>query len=233
MKEYKPKIMYVEDDESLGFVTMDNLSLKGYDIDHYPDGKAALEGFKSNNYDLFILDVMLPHLDGYSLAEEIRKKDKDTPILFLTAKSINEDKIHGLRIGGDDYITKPFSIEELELKIEVFLRRNRITGIDNQEKHFQIGEYDFDHETLVLKHEKEERKLTSKEGDLLAFMVRRKGMTLKREDMLNAVWGDDDYFIGRSMDVFISRLRKYLRHDENVRIENVHGIGFKFLVIGS
>ena len=177
-------------------------------------------------FDLCILDVMLPEVDGFTIAKEIRKYDQEVPIIFLTAKSLKEDKLHGLKLGGDDYITKPFSIEELILKIEIFLRRSKIS-IPQEVLNFRIGAYDFDYKNLSLKRESNQKVLTQKEADLLKYFVQNKNMVLKRSDILETIWGEDDYFMGRSLDVFISRLRKYLKEDDALKIENIHGVGFK------
>ena len=169
---------------------------------------------------------MLPEVDGFTIAKEIRKYDQEVPIIFLTAKSLKEDKLHGLKLGGDDYITKPFSIEELILKIEIFLRRSKIS-IPQEVLNFRIGAYDFDYKNLSLKRESNQKVLTQKEADLLKYFVQNKNMVLKRSDILETIWGEDDYFMGRSLDVFISRLRKYLKEDDALKIENIHGVGFK------
>jgi len=224
----KPHILYVEDDESLGFVTRDNLELKGYQITHCTDGKTALEIARAQSFNLCILDVMLPEIDGFSLATQIRKWDNHIPIIFLTAKSLKEDKIKGLRLGGDDYITKPFSIEELVLKIEVFLQRNRKINLSASNDHQRIGQFEFDHKNLTLSIHNKKRKLTQKEADLLRLLVNHKNQVIKRSVILEKIWGEDDYFLGRSLDVFISRLRKDLKADETVRVENIHGVGFRF-----
>ncbi|MBC8486106.1 MAG: response regulator transcription factor [Bacteroidetes bacterium] len=227
MFQSKPKILYVEDDIYLSYVTKDNLELKGYDITFCKDGKTAFETFSNNKFDLCILDVMLPEMDGFTLAQKIRESDKDIPIIFLSAKSLKEDRITGFTVGGDDYITKPFSIEELVLKIEVFLKRSKITkGIEIQSPVQKIGDYFFDSKNLLLKNKDETKRLTSREADLLKFFVLNANKVLKKEDILNEVWGDDSYFNSRSLDVFISRLRKYLKKDSNIRINNIHGIGF-------
>ena len=225
----KSHILYVEDDESLGFVTRDNLELQGYRITHCEDGQTALELIKKEQFDLCILDVMLPEVDGFTIAEEIRKYDINTPIIFLSAKSLKEDKIHGLKIGGDDYITKPFSIEELILKIEVFLKRNKVTA-GAVVSMYKIGHYEFDYHNLSLNFKEQSKRLTQREADLLRFLFEHKNQVLKRSFILERLWGEDDYFLGRSLDVFISRLRKYLKKDESLRIENIHGVGFKFKV---
>ena len=167
----KAHLFYVEDDESLSFVTRDNLELEGYQVTYCENGQKAIDIIKTENFDLCILDVMLPDVDGFTIAEEIRKRNKQVPILFLTAKSLKEDRIRGLRLGADDYITKPFSIEELILKIEIFLKRSNIV-IKEDEHLFQIGNFDFDHKNLQLKNEEIKRQLTQKEADLLKYFIK-------------------------------------------------------------
>jgi len=220
------KILYVEDDITLSFVTKDNLELKGYKIIHCEDGQKALELFLNEHFDLCILDVMLPGMDGFSLAEKIRERDKNIPIIFLSARSMHEDKIRGLSLGGDDYLIKPFSIEELVLKIEIFLKRNRVMDSAGSNDRNNIGEYVFDYSNLTLSRGEKINELTLREADLLKFLYNNQNRVLSREEILIAVWGDDSYFLSRSLDVFISRLRKYLNEDKNIRIRNVHGVGF-------
>jgi DNA-binding response OmpR family regulator len=224
----KPHLLYVEDDESLSFVTKDNLELQGYHITHCADGRKALEVMRKEDFDLCILDVMLPEVDGFTIAKEIRSYNQHVPIIFLTAKSLKEDKIRGLRLGGDDYITKPFSIEELILKIEVFLKRSQVTPQESDFS-YSLGAFQFDYKNLILFTEEEERRLTQKEADLLKLFLDNRNQVLKRSLILERLWGEDDYFLGRSLDVFISRLRKYLKPDPNIRIENIHGVGFKLV----
>ncbi len=224
------KILYVEDDQSLGFVTRDNLEIHGYDITHSSDGTDALEQINTASFDLFILDVMLPGVDGFQLAEAIRKKDPEVPIIFLTAKSLKDDRIKGLKLGGDDYITKPFSIEELILKIEIFLKRSKFTNPGIHQK-IKLGSYIFDYPNLLLIQNENQKHLTQKEADLLHYFVKHKGQVVKRSAILEKLWGQNDYFMGRSLDVFISRLRKYLKADETLRLENIHGVGFKFVEV--
>ena len=224
-----PHLLYVEDDESLSFVTRDNLRLKGYDITYCADGNEAMESIKSQDFDLCILDVMLPEVDGFTLAQEIRKRNSEVPIIFLTAKSLKEDKIHGLQIGGDDYITKPFSIEELVLKVEIFLKRRKVSGEVSDVDVYELGKYTFDYKNLALVLKDEEKRLTKREADLLLFLVKNKNKVVERSIILERIWGENDYFLGRSLDVFISRLRKYLKEDEHLVIENIHGVGFKFV----
>ncbi len=224
----KAHLLYVEDDESLSFVTRDNLELEGFRITCCRDGRQALEAVRKHYFDLCLLDVMLPEVDGFTLAEEIRKYDQEVPIIFLTAKSLKEDRLHGLRIGADDYITKPFSIEELILKIDVFLRRSKTLRPDREV--LRVGRFEYHHKNLTLAlGEGPSRQLTQREGDLLKLLIEHRNQLLKRSDILRRIWGEDDYFLGRSLDVFISRLRKYLKADEAIRIENVHGVGFRLL----
>jgi len=223
--ENKASILYVEDDETLGFVTKDNLELSGYEVIHSVNGKEALAAFQSRSFDLCVLDVMMPEMDGFELAEHIRKENEQIPILFLTARSLKEDKIKGLQLGADDYITKPFSIEELVLKMEVFLRRKYISNPDASL--MKIGDFKYDPTNLKLTGLKGEKGMTQKEGDLLKMLILNKNQILKRSQILKELWGEDDYFLGRSMDVFISRLRKYLKADTKLKIENVHGVGFR------
>jgi DNA-binding response OmpR family regulator len=203
--------------------------LNGYSVTLCEDGKKAMEVIKSGQrFDLCILDVMLPEIDGFELAKAIRERDDQVPILFLSAKSMKQDRIHGLSIGADDYITKPFSIEELLLKIEIFLRRSRVNGSVQTDHPVLIGAYTFDYKNLSLTAEDFTETLTQKEADLLKLLFEHKNQVVKRSFILETIWGKDDYFLGRSLDVFISRLRKYLSKDERIKVENIHGVGFKF-----
>jgi DNA-binding response OmpR family regulator len=221
----------VEDDESLGFLTKDNLEREGYEIFHFADGLDALEAVKHKSFDLAILDIMLPEIDGFTIARVLRERDREIPILFLSAKSMKEDRIQGFSIGADDYITKPFSIEELLFKIKIFLKRSKIHGPDHRNI-FRLGLFELDHANLTLrKDQKQERILTQKEADVLLYLIKRENQICKRSLILEKIWGEDDYFMGRSLDVFISRLRKYLAHDQNVQIDNIHGVGFKLRIL--
>jgi two-component system, OmpR family, response regulator VicR len=225
------RILYVEDDLTLSFVTRDNLERAGYTIDSCDDGIAAYEKIANEKYDLFILDVMLPKIDGYTLARKIREKNEAVPILFLSAKSTLDDKIYGLQIGADDYITKPFSIEELILKIEIFLKRSNLDSSRTlKESHYKIGNYSFSHSNLQLTCGNVTHPLTHREAELLSYFCIHSGAILKRDDILNKVWGNDHFFSSRSLDVFISRLRKLLKSDPAIKIENIHNIGYRLVI---
>ncbi len=221
----RKKILLVEDDPSLAFVIQDNLSIKGYDVTCCNDGEAGERAFLQSPFQLCILDVMLPKKDGFTVARSIRDQNKNVPILFLTAKTMVEDKIKGFQTGADDYITKPFSLEELFYRIEVFLRRTQ--DISDADTVFKVGKFQFDPFSFTLKHDEEEKTLTQKEAEVLKLLYRNRDRVLRREEILTHVWGDDDYFMGRSMDVFISKLRKYLRQDPDIQIVNYHGVGFR------
>ena len=224
-------ILYVEDDEVLSFVTKDNLELNGYKVTHAKDGAEAVQMFRKDTFDLCLVDVMLPEKDGFTVAEEIRSRHSEIPIIFLTAKSLKEDRIKGLKLGADDYITKPFSIEELILKIKVFLKRKYVSS-STETVVLRAGEYILDYENLTLKldspsNDAQSNQMTKKEADLLKMLIDNKNKIVERGVILERIWGENDYFMGRSMDVFISRLRKYLREDSNINIENIHGVGFR------
>ncbi|MBN8578947.1 MAG: response regulator transcription factor [Cytophagales bacterium] len=221
------KILLTEDDPSLGFVIKDNLEQRGYQVTLCKDGEEGLATFRQALFDVCVVDVMMPKKDGFTLAQQIRSYNKNVPILFVTAKGMLEDKIEGFKKGGDDYIVKPFSMEELCLRIEVFLRRSTA---DAQPDNFALGNFRFDCRNFTLKLEDTEKSLTQKEAEVLKLLCQHKDRVLKREEILNAVWGNDDYFLGRSMDVFISKLRKYLKDDPRVQIVNYHGVGFKLEV---
>ena len=221
------KILYTEDDETLAFLTKDNLEQNGYEVTHFTDGEAALESYKKDTYDICIFDIMMPKMDGFELATQIRKTDTNIPIIFLSAKTLKEDRIKGLRLGADDYLVKPFSIEELLLKIEIFLKRSQKNTVTN-DIIFKVGKYHFDINNFFLSNQNEKISLTQRESELLKLFLENKNVVLKREQILTALWGDDDYFMGRSLDVFISRLRKILANENNILIENLHGIGFRF-----
>jgi len=227
------RILLVEDDPNLGLLLQDYLQLKGkFDVVLCKDGEEGLRAFTKQAYDLAILDVMMPRKDGFTLGKEIRKINEHIPIIFATAKAMIEDKTQAFNLGGDDYITKPFRIEELLLRINALLKRT-----DNAEKkeelspsNFQIGDYTFDYTTQMIAIDGTQQKLSTKEAELLRLLCIKKNEVLTREEALLHIWHDDNYFNGRSMDVFLSKLRKYLKDDPNVEIINVHGRGYKLLI---
>jgi len=224
----KIKLLVVEDDPNLGQILSDYLRLKDYNPTLCIDGEIGLEAFKNSTFDLCLLDIMMPKKDGITLAKEIRLLDKEIPIIFLTAKSLKEDTLEGFRAGADDYITKPFSMEELLLRIHAILRRSLKT--EKQQKtifNFGNSNFDFDKQTLVI--EKEKVKLTNKESQLLRLLCQNKNETLDRSAALKMIWRDDSYFNARSMDVYIAKLRKYLKKDESISILTIHGEGFKLI----
>ena len=225
----KAKILLVEDDSSLGFVFKDNLEENGYEVIFSSDGESGWQQFMRHNVDICLLDVMLPKKDGMALAAQIRKKNEKIPILFLTAKSMDEDRIAGFKAGGDDYITKPFNMEELLLRIEVFLKRTRKKANEGVER-FELGKLEFDYNNLLLIDGAHKQQLTQKEADLLQYLCLHTNTVVKREDILLNVWGKEDYFLGRSMDVFMTKIRKYLRDVEGVELQTVHGVGFKLVL---
>lgn len=225
------KLLVVEDDPNLGTILAEYLKAKDYDVKLCQDGQEGFDSFTKRDYDLVISDVMMPKKDGFTMAKEIRKLNKKTPIIFLTAKSMKEDTIEGFKIGGDDYITKPFSMEELLLRISAILRRSNSEIIEDENtRALQVGMFSFNPNERTLIHGDVQEKLTSKESQLLKLLVQNRNDVLEREFALKAIWGDDSYFNSRSMDVYITKLRKYLRPDENLEIINVHGKGFKLIV---
>ena len=227
----KLNILLVEDDFNLGLVIQDNLKQEGFGVHLSRDGKEGLKQFNQREYDLCVLDVMLPEKDGFSLAEDIRKVNTEVPIIFLTAKDMMEDKVKGFESGGDDYITKPFSNEELILRVRAVLKRTGKRTSQENNSVFEIGDFVFDTENFRLKDPmEEERKLTKKEAAVLKILCEHMNKVIERELVLNLIWGKDDYFTGRSLDVFITKLRKYLKADERIKILNIHGVGFKLEV---
>jgi DNA-binding response OmpR family regulator len=225
------KILYAEDDETLAFLTKDNLEQNGYEVTHCADGNLCLETFRDSDFDICILDIMLPKKDGFEIASEIRKINSDIPIIFLSAKTLKEDRIKGLKLGADDYLVKPFSIEELLLKIGIFLKRSQ-KNLPVEKSNYTVGKYQFDSKNYQVFTAGEKITLTQREAELLKLFLDNKNVVLKREQILKQLWGDDDYFMGRSLDVFISRLRKILADENGITIENLHGIGFRFMVSG-
>ncbi len=226
------KIFYVEDDANLSFVVKDCLQIAGHDVHHFSKGDEALVAFNKFNYDICILDVMLPNLDGFSLVKAIRDKNLNIPVIFISARVQIEDKLEGLQLGGDDYIFKPFSIEELLLKVNIFLRRNAGSVMQRpiEETRYKVGHFEFDYNNMMLISDDETTRLTGREADLLVYFINHKNELIKRKDILIALWGKDDYFLGRSLDVFISRLRKFIAGDPSIGIENIPRVGFKFRV---
>lgn len=226
------KLLLCEDDPNLGSLLAQYLVAKGYSVDHRADGKQGWEAYSKGQYDLLILDVMMPLKDGFTLAREIRARDERTPIIFLTAKSMKQDTITGFQSGGDDYLTKPFSMEELILRVNAVLKRARgLAPKEEEPTKFELGSYVFDlrKQTLTGEQDQEPRKLTTKETDLLRMLCLHRNGLLPRDLALKEVWGDDNYFNGRSMDVYIAKLRKYLAPDPRVEILNVHGKGFRLI----
>lgn len=226
------KILLVEDDDALRFIVKDNLEQHHYQVVDAEDGEIALRFFNEIEFDLIILDVMLPKVDGFQVAKAIRNKNEQVPIIFLTARSMTEDKITGLTMGGDDYIPKPFSMEELLLKIKIFLKRSQAHPVTNSgvSKAIAIGRFQFYPDDLILTIDGTQRNLTLKESELIRYFALNANKVLSRNEILEKIWGNDDYFLGRSLDVFISRLRKYFEPDPKIKITNLHGIGFRFSV---
>ena len=221
------KILLVEDDPNLGTILQDYLQVKGYEPELHRDGQQGLAAFQRQTYDLCLLDVMLPKLDGFELAREIRQLNARVPIIFLTAKAMKEDTIAGLKLGADDYLTKPFSMEELLLRIQAVLRRTQPP--EPEQRFFTFGLFTFDYDQRLLAQGETSEKLTSKEAELLKLLAQHVGQTVDRTHALKLIWKDDSYFNARSMDVYIAKLRKYLRSDETVEILTVHGQGFKLV----
>lgn len=229
MSDTKGKILFVEDDPSLGFLVKDNLLEAGYDVVHTTDGESGYKEFMRSNFDICLFDVMLPKKDGLTIANMVRKKNEKIPIILLTAKSADEDKIAGFKSGVDDYITKPFNMEELLLRIEVHLKRTKKDDTEEPQI-FEMGALTFDSGNLLLKGPSGDHQLTQKESDLLKYLALNANKILKREEILLNVWGKEDYFLGRSMDVFVTKLRKYLKDEPKVELQTIHGIGFKFII---
>jgi two-component system OmpR family response regulator len=226
-KKSKANVLLVEDDKNLGFVLTDFLTMSGYSVQHAENGVAGLEMFKNGKFDICILDVMMPLKDGFTLAEEIRQLNEFVPVIFLTAKSMKEDKIKGFKLGGDDYITKPFSTEELKFRIEAILKRTRYSLLDGEkETIYKIGQFTFDYSNQLLKKPSGEQRLTRKEAEVLRLLCINQNKILRREIALKMIWGEDDYFMGRSMDVYITKLRKFLSDEPSVKITNIHRTGF-------
>ena len=227
------RILLAEDDPNLGLLLQEYLTIKGFDTTLAKDGDEALSKFVLSTYDLCIFDVMMPKKDGFTLAKEVRMSDKDTPIIFLTAKSMKDDTLQGFKVGADDYMTKPFSMEELLARIQAILRRSqKIVGTEEVKPatSFVIGAYIFDYEKQVLHHSDIHQKLTSKESELLKLLCENLGKPVSRSFALKMVWGDDTYFNARSMDVYITKLRKFFKEEASIQIVNLHGEGFKLVI---
>ena len=224
----RKRILYVEDDETLAFLTADNLE-QHFEVIHCNNGAKAFDLFCNEEFDLCVLDIMLPDMDGFEIATEIRKRNQEIPIIFLSAKTMKDDRIKGLRLGADDYLVKPYSIEELILKIEIFLNRSQKVN-DKTIKKYIIGSFEFEFENYILKSKTKKITLTEREAGLLKLFLDNANTVLKREKILTSLWDNDDYFSGRSLDVFISRLRKILKDESNVKIENIPRVGFKMVM---
>jgi DNA-binding response OmpR family regulator len=225
----KLSILLCEDDENLGMLLREYLNAKGYDVELYPDGDAGYKAFMMKKYDMCILDVMMPKKDGFTLAQEIRQTNTEIPIVFLTAKTLKEDVLEGFKIGADDYLTKPFSMEELTFRIEAIMRR--IHGKKMKECNvYKLGRFTFDTQKQQLIIDGRQTKLTTKESELLALLCAHANEILQREFALKTIWVDDNYFNARSMDVYITKLRKHLKEDSDIEIINIHGKGYKLIV---
>jgi DNA-binding response OmpR family regulator len=232
--KHKALILLVEDDKNLGFVIKDFLSEADYEVELAENGVSAMSLFSNKTYDLCLIDVMLPFKDGFSVAEEIRQKNTYIPIIFVTARALREDRIRGFKIGADDYITKPFSIEELMLRIEAILRRTRnLTNSLIEKEIYEIGQFVYDYTNQVITFNNTTRKLTRKEAEVLRLLCINKNQLVRREFALKLIWGEDDYFMGRSMDVYITKLRKILKIDPSITIQNIHRTGFMLEVAGN
>ena len=222
-------ILLCEDDENLGMLLREYLNAKGYSTDLCPDGDAGYKAFVKNRYDMCVLDVMMPKKDGFTLAKEIRQANAEVPIVFLTAKTLKEDVLAGFKLGADDYLTKPFSMEELTLRLDAILRRTH--GKKTKESNiYQIGRFSFDSQKQVLTLDDEQIKLTTKESELLALLCIHGGDILQRDIALKTVWTDDNFYNARSMDVYVTKLRKHLKADPSLEIKNIHGKGYKLIV---
>jgi len=229
--EDKTRILLVEDDQNLGYLLKQYLNAKSYDAELFADGEKGFKAFIDNPYDLCVLDIMMPVKDGFSLAKEIRSINSDIPIIFLTAKTLKDDVFEGFKIGADDYITKPFSMEEFLLRVDAVLRRTKKTSPEEEKDHYQLGKYTFDHQKqkLIDQENEEEKSLTTKESELLKLLCINKNKILDRDFALRTIWRDATYFNARSMDVYITKLRKYLKDETSISIMNIHGKGFKML----
>jgi len=226
--EEKLRVLLCEDDENLGMLLREYLQAKGFLVDLFPDGDAGLKGFQKEKYDLCVLDVMMPKKDGFSLAKDIRSTNSEIPIIFLTAKTLKEDILEGFKLGADDYMTKPFSMEELLFRIEAIMRRIKGKKLKDIVL-YKIGRFTFDSQKQILSLDSNDVKLTTKESELLALLATNANTILERNYALKTIWIDDNYFNARSMDVYITKLRKHLKDDPSVGIINIHGKGYKLI----
>ncbi|MEM9361125.1 MAG: response regulator transcription factor [Bacteroidota bacterium] len=219
------KILLAEDEPSLGQIVKESLETRNFEVILCEDGKKAYESYLENKPELLVLDVMMPKKDGFTLVKEIRQKDTDIPIIFLTAKSQTKDVVNGFQLGGNDYLKKPFSMEELIVRIHALLNRSR----KHKKDHIQIGKFKFDYTKQLLIHDKDAQNLTHREAELLYHLIQKQNDVLDRSEILKKLWGDDDFFNARSMDVFITKLRKKLKKDKNIQIINIRGLGYKLI----
>jgi len=229
MNPIKTRVLLAEDDENLGNLLKEYLKARNFEAELCTDGEKALKNLQRNQYDICILDVMMPNMDGFTVAREIRRLNNDIPIIFLTAKSMKDDVLEGFSSGADDYLTKPFSMEELIFRIEAILRRTQNRN-NMEQKVFQLAGYIFDSEKQTLTYNDRVQKLTTKESELLRLLCLHKNSVLERNFALKAIWSDDNYYNARSMDVYITKLRKYLKEEPAIQILNIHGKGFKLIV---
>ncbi len=226
MAKEKLKILVAEDDANLGLLLVDYLHSEGFEVTLCKDGELALKSFQDNTFDMCLLDVMMPKMDGFTLAKKMRRKDKTAPVIFITAKSLKEDKLKGYDLGADDYITKPFDEEELLWKIKAVIRRIPENKNKQESGLYAIGKYTLDFNNQALSIAGHTKRITEKESEILKYLSNHRNRVIKREEMLQEIWGKNDYFLGRSLDVFITKIRKYLKDDESLSIENVFGVGF-------
>lgn len=230
MDTQKYRILLCEDDQNLGMVLKNYLELNDYEVELERDGRLGLAAFQRSKFDICLLDVMMPNMDGFALAEEIRDIDPEVPLFFLSAKTMKDDILQGYKLGADDYITKPFDSEVLLMKIKAILKRNDDINKDSENVEFDLGSFHFNPRLRELKHNGSIQTLSPKENELLKMLAEHKNDLLPRDKALKKIWGSDTYFNGRSMDVYIAKLRKYLKDDENIEIVNIHGNGFRLMV---
>jgi DNA-binding response OmpR family regulator len=224
-------ILLAEDDADFGSILKQYLEISGFSVEWAKDGEEAMDFFKKGNFNMCVLDVMMPKLDGFSVAEKIIEINPEVPFIFLTARKMKEDKLKGLKLGADDYVVKPFEADELVLRLNNILKRaQKVSNTISSEEIIKIGKYTLNTKRLELQINNQTQRLTEKEGELIQFLFHHKNQLLKREEILKAIWSTDDFFSGRSMDVFISRLRKYFKEDALISIESIRGVGLEFKV---